>query len=770
MAKLTLSDLSNLSNESSAVATVNSNNTAIETALENTLSRDGTSPNQMNADLDMNSNQILNLPEPTVDADPVRLGDLENYVPRWFVQRTEPATDEPENSFWVDSDDPYYSLYQLIGGVWTDTDVNLDPSGTGGGSGTVVGPLSSTDNAVVRFDSTTGAIIQNSVVTIADTTGTMTTSGAGDLGSTSAPWGSLFLGSGKKIDFNNGDVTVTHSSNTLAFAGASSGYSFDASVTGTSFIPSSSTIPSNGLYLPAANTLGWAINSAAEVQLTSSAFSPAVSDGNALGTTSLMWSDLFLASGGVINWDNGNTTITQASGGLATNGYLRVGFASAPANTTAGDLTATRVFVGNEAVVTFAGSNVPSIQVNGITSATASIGLSRWVASIASANVYLAKSRGATVGTRGIVAADDRLGSLFFLGDDGTAFLESAIFRVSVDGTPGTNDMPTRFEFHTTADGASSPTGRWIIDSTGALKPYTSDGASIGTTANMVSDAFFASGAVLNFNAGNYTLTHSSGLLTASGNLAISGTTASTAYNNGALVVSGGVGVAGAMWVNGRTYLGGLSSGDTIGEVQCASPLIITHASFASFILKHTGGGSDAKYWDFGVGTNMFQIRALNDAFNAAASAMEFNRSGYTITNCKIPIVYSDTTASAANVFVDTDGRLKRSTSSLAYKENVEDYSRGLADVMKIRPVFFSPKGSAERFGGFIAEEIFDAGLTEFVALRDGKPDALHYGHMTALAIKGIQEHKSETDRMAEEIRQLKDLVKNLTGKIIEHG
>lgn len=40
-------------------------------------------------------------------------------------------------------------------------------------SGDVVGPASATDNAVARFDATTGKLIQNSVVTIADTTGNM---------------------------------------------------------------------------------------------------------------------------------------------------------------------------------------------------------------------------------------------------------------------------------------------------------------------------------------------------------------------------------------------------------------------------------------------------------------------------------------------------------------------------------------------------------------------------------------------------------------------
>ena len=48
-----------------------------------------------------------------------------------------------------------------------------------GSSGDVVGPASATDNAVARFDLTTGKLIQDSVVTIADTTGNI--AGLGDI-------------------------------------------------------------------------------------------------------------------------------------------------------------------------------------------------------------------------------------------------------------------------------------------------------------------------------------------------------------------------------------------------------------------------------------------------------------------------------------------------------------------------------------------------------------------------------------------------------------
>jgi hypothetical protein len=80
MAKLTLSDVNNLQNENSATATINANSTAIEQAVEKTLSRDGTSPNQMEADFDMNSNRILNLPKAVNADEPLRLQDLSDFV------------------------------------------------------------------------------------------------------------------------------------------------------------------------------------------------------------------------------------------------------------------------------------------------------------------------------------------------------------------------------------------------------------------------------------------------------------------------------------------------------------------------------------------------------------------------------------------------------------------------------------------------------------------------------------------------------------------
>ena len=80
MTKLTLSNLQNLQNESTTITTLTQNNVATVNALENTLSRDGTSPNQMNADFDMNSNRILNLPDALTDQEPATFSQLNDRI------------------------------------------------------------------------------------------------------------------------------------------------------------------------------------------------------------------------------------------------------------------------------------------------------------------------------------------------------------------------------------------------------------------------------------------------------------------------------------------------------------------------------------------------------------------------------------------------------------------------------------------------------------------------------------------------------------------
>lgn len=80
MSKITLNDVGSLIDATTAKNTINNNNTTIVNEFDNTLSRDGTSPNQMEHDFDMNSFRILNLIAPVSADEPLRYQDLSNFV------------------------------------------------------------------------------------------------------------------------------------------------------------------------------------------------------------------------------------------------------------------------------------------------------------------------------------------------------------------------------------------------------------------------------------------------------------------------------------------------------------------------------------------------------------------------------------------------------------------------------------------------------------------------------------------------------------------
>ena len=73
--------------------------------------------------------------------------------------------------------------------------------------------------------------------------------------------------------------------------------------------------------------------------------------------------------------------------------------------------------------------------------------------------------------------------------------------------------------------------------------------------------------------------------------------------------------------------------------------------------------------------------------------------------------IYNNTTASAANVFIRSDGVFERSTSSVKYKTDVEDLEDFYADaILNIRPVWYRSTcpgdDSSHSWWGFLAEEV----------------------------------------------------------------
>ena len=206
------------------------------------------------------------------------------------------------------------------------------------------------------------------------------------------------------------------------------------------------------------------------------------------------------------------------------------------------------------------------------------------------------------------------------------------------------------------------------------------------------------------------------------------------------------------------------NTGDTYTLNSTGGSGVLAFATSNTERMRITSGG------DVGIGTASpaarFQVKGSNTADSTAcfsfinsANTLLFGalNSGQVYTGGAGGSPYNNTTGSGANLFVGSDGLLQRSTSSLKYKKDIQNATHGLTDVLKLRPVTYKGINDGDKvFGGLIAEEVHEAGLTEFVQYaKDGSPDALAYGHMVSLLTKAIQELNAKVEAQAVRIAEL---------------
>jgi len=130
-----------------------------------------------------------------------------------------------------------------------------------------------------------------------------------------------------------------------------------------------------------------------------------------------------------------------------------------------------RLLVGTSSASTLRTNIIPKIQTEATSATENGISLFTNVNSSSGPFLIFGKSRGTTAGSNTVVQNNDDLATLLFIGADGTDRASSgASIAAAVDGTPGSNDMPGRLVFSTTADGASSPTERLRITSDGTIR------------------------------------------------------------------------------------------------------------------------------------------------------------------------------------------------------------------------------------------------------------------------------------------------------------
>jgi hypothetical protein len=192
-------------------------------------------------------------------------------------------------------------------------------------------------------------------------------------------------------------------------------------------------------------------------------------------------------------------------------------------------------------------------------------------------------------------------------------------------------------------------------------------------------------------------------------------------------------------------YLGNFSGSFDIYNHR-STPMVFSTAGTER--MRITSGG------DVGIGTSGTSISRLviagKDTTSSNYSFIATGSGGTTIIAARndgaVFLVgpYPFTTASGANMWLDSSGVIQRNVSSIKYKTDVQDYDKGLAELMKLRPVSYLSKSeidSPKRYAGMIAEELFELGFTEYVNLdENGEPDSISYASMVTILTKSIQE------------------------------
>ncbi len=396
---------------------------------------------------------------------------------------------------------------------------------------------------------------------------------------------------------------------------------------------------------------------------------------------------------------------------------------------------------------------------------------------------------------------------------DGTAnTTRSIFFRNTTSSNPAqiysdgslrlyTEDAGTDIRFHTVSNGTNNE--RMRIDSSGNVGIGTTSPARVlhttgdlvrfdnsGTAGIMLLDTLNNEGFRILTNKDNGafsiedmgTATTGAGTerlrIDSSGNVGIGTTSPSDKLEIGTTTTGGNMRIVSSSYANNgllkffgtdnveRLQMGALSGTAAYIYTPASTGLVIYTGGTESMTLDSSGNllvgttTSEARLTVKTLGSSS-STNAINVDNSSGTELFYVRDDGALRTGSAAVSPYNNTAAVTANVFVNTDGTLVRATSSRRYKKDIVDARFGLSDLLNLRPVNYKGINSEVDgdivYGGLIAEEVHDAGLTEFVEYnKENQPDALRYQHMVSLCIKAIQEQQTQIDALQSEINLLK--------------
>ena len=352
------------------------------------------------------------------------------------------------------------------------------------------------------------------------------------------------------------------------------------------------------------------------------------------------------------------------------------------------------------------------------------------------------------------VSNNDLLGSIHFAGADGSDFNSvGAEIAVNVDAAPGSDNMPGRIVFKTTASGASTSTERMRIDSAGKI--------GIGTD-------FQSSYALLEVEGSNLYTGSASNL--------------ETSVTKSAFRVKGSTNSSDSLWIgvenaNAQPYIQGANGtgsnakditlnpyGGFVGigtddpterlhvDSHSDGQVALLRASSASFAEVQLIAGADVsdRIRLRGDTSNNFRI------YNGDSEAMRFDTDGKLF----LERITGNAVGGSTVKYNNSDKELRYDTSSRLLKTNITECTYGIETIKKLKPSRYNPQEYDKEGNitvidqsciGFIADEMVEdvpevvqmypkSTLTKNVEDTELVPAAISYDKLTPVLTKALQE------------------------------
>jgi hypothetical protein len=149
------------------------------------------------------------------------------------------------------------------------------------------------------------------------------------------------------------------------------------------------------------------------------------------------------------------------------------------------------------------------------------------------------------------------------------------------------------------------------------------------------------------------------------------------------------------------------------------------------------------------------------------------------ITSLVCAGAFAATTANAANLFVNVNGQIMRSTSSARYKTNIRDLTINTERLYDLRPVSYTSRMDGKEYFGLIAEEVAQTipDLAEFARSKDvipGStsealvPDAVHYPMLSVLLLDQVKKQHATIEDLSKRVQQLEGLLQKLDRRAVK--